>query len=412
MNSSIGIIGGSISALSAAIELKRKGFAVTLFERNKETFESRGAGIVLPKSIFEQKIKPDLLFPHFPYVNIDRRSIYTKNLNYLSHKKPLILNYPFPMVAIHWGHLYFGLKSQFQHDAYHAGEQVIAISQDQSAVYLKTNQGDYTFDYVIGADGVNSFLRHYIFPHLHPTYAGYTGWRGICEDQTLSKLIEPGEQIFYLYPGGHIVLYNIPASDYATTQRSVINWVFYEYDPKVSMAKTLVDKNGKPCNFSIPPSMLSQEQLKHVYDLAQAYLPAEASEIVCASETVFAQAIYDLLSPSHVQERCILLGDSATILRPHASSGSLKAIEGAMALSEALNAPKELRAASLAAWNATQVKKANDLMNFATSFGDLFVTSSTDWSTMDELSIMSLWKKLMEKAPQTPQLIEKENETR
>lgn len=402
MNTNIGIIGGSIAALSAAIELKRKGFTVTMFERNKDTFESRGAAIVLNKSIFEQKIKHDLLSSSLPHLNIDRRSFYTMDSNYIGHKKPLILNIHFPMVAIQWGHLYLGLKSQVKDDSYHAGEQVIAVSQDQSAAYLKTNQKEYTFDYVIGADGVNSCLRDLMFPHLKPEYAGYTGWRGICEDQNLVNEIESGDVAYFLYQGGHIVLYKIPAADYQTTNRSVINWVLYEYDPSASSSKTLVDKNGKRCVFSIPPNMLSEKQVKHVYELAQANLPAPIANIVGASHMPFAQAIYDLIAPSQVQNRCILLGDAAAILRPHASSGALKAIEGALALSCALDVPDEMRAASLAAWNKAQVKKANDLLNLAKSFGDIFVTSSVDWTTMDEASTMRLWQKLMKNQAQTP----------
>src|SRR5690606_5563 len=49
-----------------------------------------------------------------------------------------------------------------------------------------------TFDFLIGADGVNSKVRQLLIPESSPRYAGYWCWRGVVEvtDKNIHKSVE------------------------------------------------------------------------------------------------------------------------------------------------------------------------------------------------------------------------------
>lgn len=396
MKGSIGIIGGSIAGLTTAISLLNRGFNVEVFERSSKTLQGRGAGIGVSKDMLEQAIKANLLNSSIPQLPTLTRSFVTKDPTSPRQERTLIDKQPFSMIALNWQHIYTQLQSKFPQEFYHPGEPVKSVSQDNESARLETDQRTYYFDYVIGADGLNSKLRSNLFPQVTPDYANYIGWRGVCDDPLCTETTYfDSHGAIHLFTGGHIVLYKIPALDYAETGKTVINWVLYEYRPDVLPQELLVDKNGIQRSFSIPPGMLSMAQTDHINDLAVEKLPPEIAAIIRATPLPFAQAIYDLAVPEHVQGRFILLGDAAASLRPHVAAGAVKAIEGAIELAQALDVPVDDQSTSLNGWNELQKKKTQSLKNLTERFGEALVTASPDWSTMTPVTAQQWWESLM-----------------
>ncbi len=397
MKVSFGIIGGSISGLATAISLRSKGFEVRVFERSKTILQGRGAGIGVSSEVLAQATGNKLLDKSIPHLPTITRSFLTKDLLNPTQTKLLIKNQPFSMIALNWQHIYTQLLSKLPQEFYHLGEPVKAISQGHAEVHLETDKAAYKFDYVIGADGINSSLRAHLFPNVKPHYADYIGWRGVCDDTShITKTDFNQHAALYCFKGGHLVVYKIPAFDYAATGKEAVNWVLYEHRPGIAAQELLVDKNGTQRNFSIAPGMLSSETIEHIKAFANEKLPSNIATIISATKTPFAQGIYDLVVPNHVHGNFILLGDAAASLRPHVATGVVKALEGAMGLAQALDVSAEKRTDSLEVWNEAQKKKTQSLMELSKRFGDALVTASPDWTKMDESTTPQWWADLMQ----------------
>lgn len=93
--------------------------------------------------------------------------------------------------------------------------------------------------------------------------------------------------------------------------------------------------------------------------------------------------VYDLTLDCYVRGRVCVIGDAATIARPHTASGVTKAIEDALRLAEALRSSSELEAA-LSAFETDRVRVGNELVELGQRLGREQVVSAPAWETFDQ----------------------------
>ncbi|KAF3458667.1 hypothetical protein ACQCP0_23795 [Ralstonia pseudosolanacearum] len=156
--------------------------------------------------------------------------------------------------------------------------------------------------------------------------------------------------------GSHILGYLVPGehNDVRPGHR-LYNWVWYRVADTRLLGEIMTDREGRPRGHSIPEGMLDARWVAHLRDDARALLPPAFREIVEATAQPFAQAIRDLASDHMVSGRVVILGDAASIPRPHTAASTSKAAANALALADALQALPDDVPAALSRWEPEQI---------------------------------------------------------
>jgi len=389
---SIAIVGGSIAGCSAGILLTRSGANVDIFERSSNTWERKGAGITLPENLVQQCINLDLLDSNLPRLSTTKRVFFIRQN---SAKTKQIWQQPVQVVTLNWGDVYANLRKRIVDELYHPGVNIQEISLTDQGCSLKTlRQDTQEFDYVIAADGVDSRLRQQIFPADLPCYAGYIAWRGVIDDPAyVEKACFTDQLAYYMFPKGHLLLYQIPAPDYKSTGKRLLNWVLYQAYAVEILPSLLVDNKGLQHQFSLPPGSLGSHQLNYLHELVKRELPMEIAEIIMQTEKPFIQTIFDLQLSQRIKDKVCFIGDAATLLRPHSASGILNSLQDSMSLAAAFNG-SDLSTA-LANWSDSQIQLAKQQITLAKTMGENLVNHSPDWSGMTQTRMDTWWQTVM-----------------
>lgn len=214
----IAIIGGSIAGLTVGILLQRLGIDVTVLERSEHTLSGRGAGIMLPQALIQECIASNLFDADIPCLLVKSRSFITKN-------EKCLFEQSLSAMGLNWSDIYANLYKRFPQESYRQGETVKAITLVNDSYQIDTMKGStFQFDYIIGADGFDSFVRKTTSHNISPQYAGYVAWRGtVLLSQIMDQQIFEGHIPYYVFPKGHILLYRIPSSNYRQDGSILLN---------------------------------------------------------------------------------------------------------------------------------------------------------------------------------------------
>ena len=390
--SKIGIVGASIAGSACAIQLKQIGFDVTLFEKSRNSFQDRGAGIMLPQSLLQRLVSENLLLSDFPSIPISKRMIFTCNME---EDKPRLLTIDTILGAVaHWGSLYQELRSHLDQSACHYGVEVTDVQKEAQAVSLTLDHSEQvSFDYVIFADGVHSLGRNMLFPDLTPRFAQYVAWRGLVriDKNQIKKMLGSDynqELHWFLYEKGHALLYAIP--DIVADEKTyLINWVIYE---QIDGGHSLFKRRGCDPQKNISPGAMPSLYMEYLHGLVDQYFSAFPRELFKMTEHPFTQAIYDLELPHYVVDHCCLIGDASTLLRPHTASGAAKALQDALVLGQACRENPANLDVAFAEWDKTQCALSHQLIGLGRAIGKQFVTDLPHLKSLDKQKIESIWR--------------------
>lgn len=385
----IAVIGGSLTGCTAAIELARGGFDVTLFERSGEELKDRGAGIGVPPSVVETYIARGLLpqeVPYFPAGNFVRRWRTPDTLDY----GKLAWRQPTSLCLLNWGMLYRELRRRVPDGVYRTGHRVIGMQQEREGVTLTiAGYGEQHFDLVVCADGYASLGRRVLYPDIEVGYAGYVLWRGNLDESRLAEpaVLESGIHAVG-YAGGHGVFYFVPGADGSTAPGNrLVNWGMYV--PVPDLESFMVDKTGRVHEGSLPPGAMALTTEAELKTAAGDRLPRFYAGIAQAAVDTYAYAIGDCQVPSYARGRICLAGDAGSFARPHTGTGAFKGVNDAIALREALTSGRALGVA-LDDWGRERAEANNKLVQFGNQLGQALVKEIPDWSCMDEAA-MERW---------------------
>lgn len=185
MNKKIAIIGAGISGLTCALAFEKLGYTVTLFESTSE-INSVGAGLGLAGNaigafkvlgIDKAVISCGKKLDSFPILDQKGRVITS-----VSFKKG-IEKFDIENLTIHRADLHKVLLSQLKTSEIITGKRLRNIDDkgDYYRLYFE-DLSDYKFEWVIGADGINSKVRTFINPNSKIRFAGYDCWRGVIDN--------------------------------------------------------------------------------------------------------------------------------------------------------------------------------------------------------------------------------------
>ncbi|TPK75284.1 FAD binding domain-containing protein [Mesorhizobium sp. B2-4-17] len=350
------VIGGSLGGLFAGNMLRSVGWNVDIFERSAGDLDSRGGGIVLQPDVVEvfrrsqATLDKSVLGVQSRYRTVFRPdgSIESKHIA--------------PQTQTSWSLIYTTLKAAFGEEHYHRAKTLLRVEQDEAQRNVTAIFDDNTRevgDLLIGADGGNSTVRRQYWPHMQPRYAGYIAWRGLLAEDRMSPVSRDtlhGDFGFANNKGSHILGYLVPGADNDVRPgHRIYNWVWYRVVDEKMLAEVMTDRDGKSRGYAIPEGLLAERWVDHVHREAQNLLPPGFRDVVQATPQPFAQAIRDLASDRMVSGRAIILGDAASIPRPHTAASTLKAAANAIALADELAASPDDVDAALAQWEPPQV---------------------------------------------------------
>ncbi len=361
------IIGGSLGGLFNAIMLRTIGWDVEVFERTAHTLDSRGGGIVLQPDV-ERALQLSGLYEGLTLGVTAKERLYLDKDGNVEHRIGM------RQVLTSWPMLYNTMRKSIPEDQYHIDAKLIAIEEAGDRVTAVFADGSrHEGDLLIGADGVNSTVRHLKLPDAKPSYAGYVAWRGLVPELELEVSVAEllSERfVFQQYPGSHILEYLIPAIDGSIEigKRS-FNWVWYRNVDEQALDNVLTDKSGRSRPTSVPPGRVQETLAAEMYAAARRELSPQMATLVESTKEPFIQSILDLTVPKMVFGRVILTGDAAFVPRPHTAASTSKAASNAIDLAEALQKTDDIDGA-LRWWERDQIQLGNSLYWQGTKLGN------------------------------------------
>ena len=383
----VAVIGGSLAGCAAAAELTRVGCEVTVFERSNGSMYDRGAGLSLAPQLVERMRERGLVGPDWPLLSRDKRSYMVRTADETGR---IIWEQPVQAVSTRWGLVYHQLRSRVPASTYRAGHEVASLRQTSGgAVEVGLAGGrNLEFDLVVCADGYQSLGRSLLFPDLKLDYGGYIAWRGLVAE-ALAEGVIPHDSLggsAVMSERGHAIFYLVPGPNGETEPgRRLLNWVWYENVATEELAASL----GTVTATSVAPGGVPDERVAHLRSEGRRLFWPAIADVFDATERPFIQAIYDLHAEHYRLGRVCLVGDAATVARPHAGIGAQKAISNAMALADALSTSESVDAA-LSTWDEQQSALGARILALAQAMGRWMQSEDTDWFHM-ESNEMETW---------------------
>lgn len=382
----VGIAGGSIGGLTTAVLLHELGHDVHVFERSSRALEGRGAGIVvLPMTeryFVERGGSLGASADDAPDV-----ALTLTNWSYVDPSGTLVDEAPTHNRFTAWNTLYRALIDVFPEERYHLGSEVDGVQQQpeqRHAVQVSLANGDeFACDLLIGADGMGSSVRSIVSPETSTDYAGYVAYRGTLLERDLTPdtaALLDDAMIYQVLDDSHILAYAIPGPDDSIERgERAVNFVWYRNVAADQFAELMTDRNGEFRPTTMPPGLLQDRFSEELNASANASLAPQLCELVVSCTEPFIQAIFDMAVDRFVYDRVILLGDAATVLRPHVAAGTAKACADAWALRDhlrAVNAGADL-ASALSAWEHEQLGVARTAAERSRKMGESAQTLGT-----------------------------------
>lgn len=378
----IGIVGGSIGGMAAAATLTRAGYQVTVFERSPGQLAERGGGIGIPLDVLADLKSRDLVDANASGVRGSERTWTVKDGdNYLGR---VLAHQPMSLDAQHWGLLYQQVRARASKATYVAGVSVDHVEDQPEGADIVVSDGTHHhFDLVIGADGYRSKTRLSIFPDAVPAYAGYPGWRGVIEesDNIIEDIAPVTDEMQSVgTTRGHCISYFVPGKNGEVTEgHRRLNWLWYDAGVTDELMGVTRDEKGRAIVEGTAPGELTPEQLDYLYRIADEQLPPWHANLVKSTPQPFMQPMFDLEPESYVSGHVVLVGDAASVARPHTGTGTTKAIHDAIALAGALSDGASL-AEALADYDAERSAAGRQFVQLGRRLGIEQVNEAPDWS--------------------------------
>lgn len=364
------VCGGSIGGLFAALLLGKRGWDVTVLERNPVELAGRGAGIVTHELLRQLLVAAGGTTESLG-VEVQDRVVYALDGS-------AVTQVPMPQVVTSWDRVHSMLRALIPEGRYHLGVPVSGYAQDAGQATVLCEDGRrFDAEVVIGADGFRSAIRAQMHPAVQPEYAGYVVWRALAREQDLpADVLASTFPYFALYAptGTQIVGYPIagPGNDLRPGHRRY-NFVWYAPVTDAQLDDMLTDAQGIRHKVSIPPPLVRDSVVQGAQDMAERLLPPQFRTILARSERPFFTPIYDHVAPHFADGRVALAGDAACVARPHVGMGVTKAASDAAALAAALDAAPVIPA--LAAYSAERQPASARVMQLSRDLGSAMLAS-------------------------------------
>ena len=329
------IVGGSLGGLFAANILHRAGHEVIVLEKSIGNLDGRGAGIVTHAPLVTALQRAGAVVD-------DRFGVAVNSRVALDVNGHCAARLALPQMLTSWSRLYQMLREVLPEGCHQSGITVTQVRQDQHGVSAHCQDGRvFSAALLVASDGLRSAIRAQFAPEAVALYAGYVGWRGVCEESVLSRFTR--ESIFDCFgfgmPAGEQLIGYPVAGALNSTRLGQRRFNFVWYRPAheaASLHALMSDADGQHYPQGIPPNKVDWRQVAAMRSAARALLAPQFAEIIEKTAQPFLQPIFDVASEQIAFGRVVLMGDAAFVARPHVGMGVTKAAQDAMALAEAI----------------------------------------------------------------------------
>jgi 2-polyprenyl-6-methoxyphenol hydroxylase-like FAD-dependent oxidoreductase len=310
------ISGAGVAGPALALGLRRRGFEVTVVERAAELrtggykVDVRGSGVVALKrmGVYERARALDVGMQRITYVKSDGRPI-------AALPAALLMGRRGDDIEVLRGDLGQILYDESAADAEYVFGDAIASLRERPAgveVTFESGRSD-RFDYVVGADGLNSATRRLAFGEIQPTHLGaYISIFSVPNHLRIDR-----EELMYFRPGRLVFAYAM-----GPDQPAKVGFTFASppvaYDRRdVGAQKAMVREAFAGIGWETDRFLESLEAAGDFYfdSLAQVELPRWSSR------------------------RVVLLGDAGYCPSPASGQGTSLALVGAHVLAQHLGEP-------------------------------------------------------------------------
>jgi salicylate hydroxylase len=193
----IGIVGGGVGGLTAAIALRRAGHRVTVHEQARQWMRV-GADVNLTPNVVKAldglggqvgaALRRDGAQPTF---RISRDGLSGAETSRLGMGGQAEQRYGAPQVTIHRTDLLAALAAEIPADAVHFGRRLAGLAQDDDGVTLSFEDGTQArHDVVVGADGIHSRVRAALFGPESPRFTGVVSFRAVVPTERVRDVPE------------------------------------------------------------------------------------------------------------------------------------------------------------------------------------------------------------------------------
>jgi salicylate hydroxylase len=317
----VGIVGGGIGGLTAALACRQAGLEVEVFEQ-VAALEEVGAGIQLAPNASRLLRALNVLQPvardAFRPLGAQFRSCRS---GYLIGFLPLgdfaESRYGAPYLHVHRDDLHRALRESVAARGIplHLGKAFVDYAEVDGGTAIEIRFADGTTaacDLLVGADGIRSRVRARMFGDSEPVFSGHVAWRGLVPAASVPPALIAPNVTAWLGPRRHFVHYYVRGGE-------LINFV------GIVETDRWTDES-----WSVPGD---PSELKAAFTEWHPTVQA----LIDASERCFKWALYDREPLSQwTRGRVTLLGDACHPMRPFLAQGAGMAIEDAWVLSRLL----------------------------------------------------------------------------
>jgi salicylate hydroxylase len=370
----VAIVGGGIGGLFAANALIAHGLAVSVYEQ-APTLGEVGAGVFLtPNGVrhlqrvglgpavekWGARVGPGShYFRHdgAPIAPVQVTDSSGWNATFGMHRADFVdfLARALPVGAVHTGHRATGFEQ----------------SGDVARVSF-ANAATAEADVVIGADGIHSDLRPYVFPPSRPVFHGTIAYRGVVAHERIPDW--PADRwLMWLGTGKHFLTFPVRAG-------KLINYVGF-----VPADEEMKESWSAPGD----PDVLRRE--------FSGWEP-RIERLLQRVDKTFRWALYDREPlPTWTKGRLSLLGDAAHPMLPHLGQGANQSIEDGMALATILARVDRASApAALLAYERLRRERVADVQRGARQNGLRYDSAYSDLDLRDaELAAHAEFRKTL-----------------
>ncbi len=315
----IGIVGGGVGGLAAAIALHKAGHRVTVFEQASR-YGRVGADINLtPNAV---KVCDGLgigqaLREHGaqPTHRISRTWDTGEETSRLEMAEAAVRSYNAPQITIHRADLLEALTSRLPAGVLTLEKRVATVERQAQGACVRFADGtQQAFDLVIGADGIHSVVRAALFGQDHPEFTGLVSFRATIAREKVAQLPNIDAFTKWWGPQPSIQIVTFPLN------RGREQFIF----------ATTAQDGWRDESWTLPGDV---HELRRIY---QDFHP-EARALLDACTEVTKSALYVREPmPQWSQGAVTLLGDACHPMVPFMAQGACMALEDAVVLARAL----------------------------------------------------------------------------
>jgi FAD-dependent urate hydroxylase len=312
------IVGGGIAGLTAAIALRRRGFAPELVER-AASWRALGTGIVVQPNAMRLLRELDVVS------DVEKTGATVRWFKYLNGPGEVLTEIDLTElwsnvgagVTVERGELQKALLQSVDSPCCRLGVAVTSLSQRDNSVSIGfSDGGSADYDLVIGADGIGSTIRALAIGATAPRYCGQAAWRALAPIRRKGA----DEIQFWLGDGSFFTTYPVSAErTYGCAYVAEPTSSHRPVDGRLARFRNCLATFGEPVQIFL--NSLERDDQIHCS-------PIEALEL-----------------PEWRKGRVLLIGDAAHASSPMMGQGGCMAVEDAAVLAKLLETSTTVDAA-------------------------------------------------------------------